>query len=214
MGTTISRKTEMENKTERRAFVGTIEARAEGDQMPKEIRGIAAVVDETTDLGMFEERIAPGAFTDALGDDVRVLGNHDPNIVLGRTASGTASIYLNDEGQLAYSFAPDYENPTHVSWVRSIMRGDITQSSFAFTVAQGGTEWRSSEKYGPNGLRVIKKIDRLFDVSPVTYPAYEGTAVSARDLQAAQDERETLDADKHQAASDMLKLALARYKNY
>jgi len=202
------------NKQERRAFVGTIEARSNDGELPKEIRGVAAVVGESTDLGMFEEVIEAGAFDGALQDDVRVLGNHDPNIVLGRTAAGTAEIFVNDAGQLAYSFTPDYENPMHLSWVRSIMRGDITQSSFAFTVPKGGSEWRSSEKYGVNGMRVIKKVERLFDVSPVTFPAYEGTAVSARDLQAAQDERETLDAEKHEASADIVKLTLARYRNF
>ena len=62
-------------------------------------------------------------------------------------------------------------------------------------------------------MRVIKKIERLYDVSPVTYPAYEGTAVSARDLQAAKDERELIDAEKSEASSDVIKLVLARYKN-
>jgi len=204
----------MSNNTERRAFIGTIEARMqEGQEMPAEVRGVAAVVNQATDLGFAEEVISPGAFDEVLSDDVRVLGNHDPNQVLGRTASGTAKVFLTESGELGYSFTPDYENSTHVSWVRSIMRGDITQSSFAFTVPKGGSEWRSSDKYGVNGKRVINKIERLYDVSPVTYPAYEGTAVSARDLQAAKDERELIDAEKSEASSDVIKLVLARYKN-
>lgn len=185
----------------------------EGQELPVEVRGVAAVINQATDLGFAEEIISEGAFNEVLEDDVRVLGNHDPNQVLGRTASGTAKVFLTESGELGYSFTPDYENPTHVSWVRSIMRGDITQSSFAFTVPKGGSEWRSSEKYGVNGMRVIKKIERLYDVSPVTYPAYEGTAVSARDLQAAKDERELIDAEKSEASSDIIKLMLARYKN-
>jgi HK97 family phage prohead protease len=202
------------NNHERRAFLGTIEARMqEGQELPVEVRGVAAVINQATDLGFAEEIISEGAFSEVLKDDVRVLGNHDPNQVLGRTASGTAKVFLTESGELGYSFTPDYENPTHVSWVRSIMRGDITQSSFAFTVPKGGSEWRSSEKYGVNGMRVIKKIERLYDVSPVTYPAYEGTAVSARDLQAAKDERELIDAEKSEASSDVIKLVLARYKN-
>ena len=202
------------NNHERRAFLGTIEARMqEGQELPVEVRGVAAVINQATDLGFAEEIISEGAFNEVLSDDVRVLGNHDPNQVLGRTASGTAKVFLTESGELGYSFTPDYENPTHVSWVRSIMRGDITQSSFAFTVPKGGSEWRSSEKYGVNGMRVINKIERLYDVSPVTYPAYEGTAVSARDLQAAKDERELIDAEKSEASSDIIKLMLARYKN-
>jgi len=185
----------------------------EGQELPVEVRGVAAVINQATDLGFAEEIISEGAFNEVLEDDVRVLGNHDPNQVLGRTASGTAKVFLTESGELGYSFTPDYENPTHVSWVRSIMRGDITQSSFAFTVPKGGSEWRSSEKYGVNGMRVIKKIERLYDVSPVTYPAYEGTAVSARDLQAAKDERELIDSEKSEASSDIIKLMLARYKN-
>jgi HK97 family phage prohead protease len=204
----------MSNNTERRAFLGSIEARMqEGQELPVEVRGVAAVINQATDLGFAEEIISEGAFNEVLEDDVRVLGNHDPNQVLGRTASGTAKVFLTESGELGYSFTPDYENPTHVSWVRSIMRGDITQSSFAFTVPKGGSEWRSSEKYGVNGMRVIKKIERLYDVSPVTYPAYEGTAVSARDLQAAKDERELIDSEKSEASSDIIKLMLARYKN-
>ena len=204
----------MSNNTERRAFLGSIEARMqEGQELPVEVRGVAAVINQATDLGFAEEIISEGAFSEVLEDDVRVLGNHDPNQVLGRTASGTAKVFLTESGELGYSFTPDYENPTHVSWVRSIMRGDITQSSFAFTVPKGGSEWRSSEKYGVNGMRVINKIERLYDVSPVTYPAYEGTAVSARDLQAAKDERELIDAEKSEASSDVIKLVLARYKN-
>lgn len=204
----------MSNNTERRAFLGSIEARMqEGQELPVEVRGVAAVINQATDLGFAEEIISEGAFSEVLEDDVRVLGNHDPNQVLGRTASGTAKIFLTESGELGYSFTPDYENPTHVSWVRSIMRGDITQSSFAFTVPKGGSEWRSSDKYGVNGMRVIKKIERLYDVSPVTYPAYEGTAVSARDLQAAKDERELIDSEKSEASSDIIKLMLARYKN-
>lgn len=204
----------MSNNTERRAFLGSIEARMqEGQELPVEVRGVAAVINKATDLGFAEEIISEGAFNEVLEDDVRVLGNHDPNQVLGRTASGTAKVFLTEGGELGYSFTPDYENPTHVSWVRSIMRGDITQSSFAFTVPKGGSEWRSSEKYGVNGMRVIKKIERLYDVSPVTYPAYEGTAVSARDLQAAKDERELIDSEKSEASSDVIKLVLARYKN-
>lgn len=202
------------NNHERRAFLGSIEARMqEGQELPVEVRGVAAVINQATDLGFAEEIISEGAFSEVLEDDVRVLGNHDPNQVLGRTASGTAKVFLTESGELGYSFTPDYENPTHVSWVRSIMRGDITQSSFAFTVPKGGSEWRSSEKYGVNGMRVIKKIERLYDVSPVTYPAYEGTAVSARDLQAAKDERELIDSEKSEASSDIIKLMLARYKN-
>ena len=204
----------MSNNTERRAFLGSIEARMqEGQELPVEVRGVAAVINQATDLGFAEEIISEGAFSEVLEDDVRVLGNHDPNQVLGRTASGTAKVFLTESGELGYSFTPDYENPTHVSWVRSIMRGDITQSSFAFTVPKGGSEWRSSEKYGVNGMRVINKIERLYDVSPVTYPAYEGTAVSARDLQAAKDERELIDSEKSEASSDVIKLVLARYKN-
>lgn len=204
----------METNKERRSFVGTVEARkVEGQEMPAEIIGVAAVIDQRTDLGFAEEVITAGAFNEVLSDDVRVLGNHDPNQVLGRTASGTAKVFLTESGELGYSFTPDYENPTHISWVRSIMRGDITQSSFAFTVPKGGSEWRSSEKYGVNGMRVINKIERLYDVSPVTYPAYEGTAVSARDLQAAKDERELIDSEKSEASSDVIKLVLARYKN-
>jgi hypothetical protein len=205
----------METNKERRSFVGTVEARkVEGQEMPAEIVGVAAVIDQRTDLGFAEEVITAGAFNEVLEDDVRVLGNHDPNLVLGRTASGTAKVFITESGELGYSFTPDYENPTHVSWVRSIMRGDITQSSFAFTVEKNGSEWRTSDKYGVNGLRVINKISKLYDVSPVTYPAYEGTAVSARDCSGAIEERQMLEADKHEASADVVKLILARYKNY
>jgi uncharacterized protein len=201
-------------KQERRTFTGTVIARAEGEGMPKVIGGIAAVINSVTDLGYFEEVIEQGAFDNALSKeyDIRCLFNHEAELILGRTTAGTCSVCVNGDGNLEYTWIPDYENPTHMSVVRSIMRGDITQSSFAFTIKE--QSWSESEKYGSMGKRSIRTIEDLFDVSPVTYPAYQDTEADARSVVALRDqEQEIEEAKRSQAAADVLKLALLRYEN-
>lgn len=201
-------------RQEKRTFTGSVHVRAVGDGMPKEIGGIAAVVNSVTDLGMFEEVILPGAFDYALSKDydIRCLFNHESELILGRTKANTCKVFVNADGNLEYTWVPDYENPTHMSVVRSIMRGDITQSSFAFTIKE--QTWADSTKYGTMGKRTIKVIEDLYDVSPVTYPAYEETEADARSVVALRDqEREIEEAKRSQAAADVLKLALLRYEN-
>jgi len=200
---------------EKRTITGTIEYRAEGDAMPKELGGIAAVVNSVTDLGYFEEVIAPGAFDYALQKDydIRCLFNHESELILGRTKANTCKVFVNAQGNLEYTWVPDYENPTHVSVVRSIMRGDITQSSFAFTIRE--QMWTESEKYGNMGKRVVNVIEDLYDVSPVTYPAYEDTEADARSILKMRDEeRQINDAEQSKADVDIIKLIAIRYKNY
>jgi len=201
-------------KQERRTFTGTVIARAEGEGMPKVIGGIAAVINSVTDLGYFEEVIEAGAFDYALGKeyDIRCLFNHEAELILGRTKASTCNVFVNADGNLEYTWIPDYENPTHMSVVRSIMRGDITQSSFAFTIKE--QKWSESTKYGTMGKRTITIIEDLYDVSPVTYPAYQDTEADARSVVALRDqEREIEEAKRSQAAADVLKLALLRYEN-
>ena len=201
-------------KQERRTFTGTVIARSEGENMPKEIGGIAAVINSVTDLGYFEEVIEQGAFDNALSKeyDIRCLFNHEAELILGRTKASTCNVFVNADGNLEYTWIPDYENPTHMSVVRSIMRGDITQSSFAFTIKE--QKWSESEKYGSMGKRTITIIEDLYDVSPVTYPAYQDTEADARSVVALRDqEREIEEAKRSQAAADVLKLALLRYEN-
>jgi HK97 family phage prohead protease len=202
-------------KQERRTFTGTVHTRAEGEGMPKEIGGIAAVINSVTDLGYFEEVIEAGAFDYALNKeyDIRCLFNHEAELILGRTKADTCKVFVNADGNLEYTWVPDYENPTHMSVVRSIMRGDITQSSFAFTIKE--QKWSDSTKYGTMGKRTITIIEDLYDVSPVTYPAYADTEADARSVVALRDqEREIEEAKRSQASADLLKLALARYNNY
>ena len=201
-------------KQERRTITGTVHARAIGDGMPKEIGGIAAVVNSVTDLGYFEEVITPGAFDYALSReyDIRCLFNHESDLILGRTKAETCKVFVNADGNLEYTWIPDYENPTHMSVVRSIMRGDITQSSFAFTIKE--QTWTDSTKYGTMGKRTIKIIDELFDVSPVTYPAYSETEADARSIIKMRDEELQIQAaEQSQIDADILKVALLRYKN-
>ena len=201
-------------KQERRTFTGTVIARAEGEGMPKIIGGIAAVINSVTDLGYFEEVIEEGAFDNALSKeyDIRCLFNHEAELILGRTKASTCNVFVNGDGNLEYTWIPDYENPTHMSVVRSIMRGDITQSSFAFTIKE--QKWSESTKYGSMGKRTITMIEDLYDVSPVTYPAYADTEADARSVVALRDqEREIEEAKRSQAAADVLKLALLRYEN-
>lgn len=152
----------------------TSEVRVAKDGKPQ-IRGYAAVFDAPTDLGWISERIAPGAFTDAIasGQDVKCLFNHDPNQVLGRTKSGTLRLKEDNTG-LHYECDIDKGTSVGKDVHAHIDRGDIDQCSFGFVVRDEEMNYD-----GEKPLRTIKKVD-LYDVSPVTYPAYPTTSVEAR----------------------------------
>ena len=153
--------------------MGTIEVReSEGDDMTLE--GYAAVYNSETDLGHFREVIKPGAFDEVLDNDVRALINHDPNLILGRTTNGTLELSVDERG-LKYrvklgnqQYAKDF--------YESVKRGDISQSSFAFTIDK--QSWNEERT-----VRSVDKVRQLLDVSPVTYPAYAAATVQARDQQ-------------------------------
>lgn len=143
------------------------------------IRGYAAKFETLSEnLGGFREKISPGAFDDVLGDDVRALINHDPNLIIGRTASKTARIGVDDVGLWYEVDLPDTSAARDLS--ESINRGDVSQSSFAFTVAAGGQDWTEDDE--GRVIRTISKMQRLYDVSPVTYPAYPDATVGVRAL--------------------------------
>ena len=178
------------NNIERRFFTTTLtpdEARqAEDGKMI--FGGIASSVNEPytlyeDDTYAFIEVIAPGAFRDAAKWDVRVLLNHDPNFILGRTAAGTAKIEERANG-LYYEWDNDEAISYAADLARSIKRGDITQSSFAF--AMGDFEERYYDEDGKKKVkRTILNFRQIYDVSPVTYPANQNTSVNKRDLEAA-----------------------------
>lgn len=138
------------------------------------IEGYAAVFNKASeDFGGWSERIAPKAFDNVLGDNVVALFNHDNNLVLGR--SGVNVTLKQDETGLKYTIKlPD---TTLARDLRQLIKdGIIHQSSFAFTVDE--QEWRHVD--GESSVRTIKKIKRLYDVSPVTTPAYRNATVGAR----------------------------------
>jgi HK97 family phage prohead protease len=144
------------------------------------LEGYAAVFNQPSeDLGGFHEVIKPGAFTDCLASkpDVRALLNHNADHVLGRTAAGTLRVTEDDKG-LAYSVdLPDTQIGRDL--LKSVERGDINQSSFGFVVRkQSYTEDTEAEDEG-RWVRELLAVD-VFDVSPVTFPAYPQTSVDAR----------------------------------
>ena len=143
------------------------------------VEGYAALFNSTTTIGgWFDEMIEPGAFTEALQtSDIRALFNHDPNYILARSTAGTLEVTEDDKG-LFYRFEVPNSNFGN-DFLEMLRRGDVSQSSFAFTVAK--QRWEE-EKMGEESKykRVIEKVDQIYDVSPVTYPAYPETSVSAR----------------------------------
>ena len=143
------------------------------------VEGYAAIFNSTTTIGgWFDEMIEPGAFTEALQtSDIRALFNHDPNYILARSTAGTLEVTEDDKG-LFYRFEVPNTNFGN-DFLEMLRRGDVSQSSFAFTVAK--QRWEE-EKMGEESKykRVIEKVDQIYDVSPVTYPAYPETSVSSR----------------------------------
>jgi HK97 family phage prohead protease len=169
---------EMENKnmpaeTERRTY--KIEVRAQPES--RVIEGYAAVFETPTDMGNYLEEIASGAFDGADDTDVVALFNHDANYPLARTSNGTLELASDARG-LFYRFeAPDTTFGNDL--LKMVRSGLIAQSSFAFTIRKDN--WM--QEAGTKPKRRIEQVDMLFDVSPVTYPAYKETSVTARALQ-------------------------------
>jgi uncharacterized protein len=157
-----------------RYLPGKVELRSEEDV--RTIGGYAAKFDVETNLGWMTESIAPGAFDDVLNDDVRCLFNHDPNQILGRTTSGTLTIEQDDKG-LKYSNTMSSTSPIALHVMDSIIRGDVTQSSFAFTIKEHSWDKRKSAEGFEYYHRTVIKCEHLYDVSPVVYPAYDDATV-------------------------------------
>ncbi len=168
----------MAQEIERRA-VPAAELRIIADDAPR-ITGHAALFDSLSeDLGGFRERIRPGAFAETLAqDDVRALFNHDPNLILGRNRAGTLRLIEDGRGLKIEIDPPDTQSARDL--MVSIARGDITQMSFGFAVKPDGQLWEKDAE--GRVLRTLTSV-RLFDISPVVFPAYPETAVAVRMLQ-------------------------------
>jgi len=169
---------------ERRVQLGDvkIENRAGGEGHT--LSGYAAVFNRSSvDLGWFTEEIAPGAFTEALQqDDVRALVDHDSSRILGRTKSGTLRLSEDDVGLRMEVDLPDTTAGRDIN--ESVKRGDVSGASFGFRVKDA--DWETKDGKDHRTLRSVE----LFDVGPVTFPAYPDTAVAVRSCEQWKKERE------------------------
>jgi len=197
-------------KHEVRFLKAELRAESQGEEMA--LVGYAAMFNcESKDLGGFRETILPGAFKRSIdkGDDVKALFNHNPNAVLGRTKNKTLTL-KEDERGLQFRCQLDPNQQAHRDLHAAIKRGDIDECSFAFTVPDGGQEWTT--KRGTDdwmAARTLKDVN-LMDVSAVTYPAYEGTAVMARGEEIIPAEiRSAIEAHKLDAEAEAQRAAAA-----
>lgn len=190
----------MEKNYELRIVNTKFEVREEGEEKNPKIVGYAAVFDDPApETWGFIEKIAPGAFTDALkNSDVRALINHDPNLILGRNKAGTLTLKEDEKG-LYYEIDPP--NTTYANdLMESMRRGDIDQSSFQFVVEV--EEWDDS---GDVPVRTIKKVSELRDVSPVTFPWYPTTESGLRSRADVINEHKQKQSNRSAEELDMLK---------
>lgn len=174
---------------EKRVFTIEMRAAADGEagDAKRTVTGYAAVFNSPSEDMGFIEYIEPGAFREAIPkSDVRALFNHDPNYILARTASGTLQIEEDEKG-LRYQFSIP-ETTFGNDFAVMLQRGDVSQSSFSFTVKDQTWEENRQADGTMQYTRRIKKVERLYDVSPVTYPAYPDTEVALRSISEMQKE--------------------------
>jgi len=150
------------------------------------IEGHAAVFDSWSETlgGMFpfREKVNRGAFEESLEkDDIRALFNHDANFVLGRNRAGTLELREDEKGLYVKIIPPDTQMARDL--ITSIERGDINQMSFGFSVE----EEKCNTEDGID-VRELRKV-KLFDVSPVTFPAYPATDVGLRAMESYENYR-------------------------
>lgn len=145
------------------------------DDGKKIIEGYFAVFGSRYELweGAYET-IAPEAFNDTLGDDIRALTNHNHTLVLGRTSAGTLTLLVDEKGLWGRIEINDQDQDA-VNLYNRVKRGDVNQCSFGFEILGESRDVQSDGSVCWTLQRV-----KLYEVSVCTFPAYEETAVSAR----------------------------------
>ena len=169
----------MTTEIEKRSHIEAVEHRAADDK--RTLVGYAAVFERIADIGgYFQEKIAPGAFADAIKGDIRALVEHDMGRVIGRTKSGTLRLQEDGKGLRVEIDVPDTTDGNDL-WVL-VERGDISGMSFGFRVTK--ETW---DETGDVPVRTIEKLN-LLEVSAVAWPAYDDTTIGLRSLEAARAE--------------------------
>lgn len=169
-----------------------------------QISGRAIVYNAVTDIGgMYNEIIMPGALDETDLRDVRLLVNHDFSMIpLARsrnnTANSTMQLMPDNEGMMIRADLDTERNADANALYSACERGDISGMSFAFIV--GADAWEDLDTEKPT--RRITKIDRVLEVSAVTWPAYEQTTISARDAKALESARAALESAKASAEAE------------
>ena len=186
---------------ERRTAVardGKFQTRAEDGNLY--IEGYFAVYNSRYNLwGGAYETIAPGAFDGETRKDVRALCNHDSTLVLGRTTAGTLTLRTDEVG-LWGSIIINQADQDAMNLYERVKRGDVTQCSFGFEIVDQDVEYQDGE---PTAW-IIKRV-RLYEVSVVTFPAYEDTGVSVRRREFAELARRKTEAWKAKARARLEK---------
>lgn len=193
----------MSNRIERRTLdASQLQTRAVDDQSPRTIVGYAAVYDQWTTLYqtpnlIVREIIRPGAFRNAISSnqDVRALIDHDSSLLIGRTRAGTLTLAEDGVGLFFQCTPPDTQVARDL--MANIRVGNVSQCSFAFLPRDGG-QTITTETVGGVTTQSIEVTDvDLYDVSVVTYPAYESTSVSLRVKQLEADVIRELEETRH-----------------
>lgn len=203
----------MDKTMETRAFDFDIRAERREDGVGQLV-GRPVVYDSPTDLGEFTEVIAKGALDKANLKDVRFLVNHNTAMIpLARSRNNndnsTMQMKAGSEG-MDIRVDLDIENNTDAKNLYSaIERGDISGMSFMFLIEE--QQWSDLQSDHPT--RTITKISDVFEVSAVTWPAYESTSIGIRDIQALESAKAALESARKSLESEERAKALEEFNN-
>lgn len=143
------------------------------------------------------ESVAPRAFDDTLGDDVRALIDHDTRLVLGRNTAHTLELRQDEHG-LWGSITINPKDQDAMNLYARVQRGDVDQCSFGFDILSEDYDVREDGSVH----WTIRKV-KLYEVSVCTFPAYEETNVKARSAQRDEIKRKALEAWKLRTLSKL-----------
>lgn len=164
------------NKEVRYVSFDDFHIREDENKQPRLV-GYASVFNKEAEIyGLWREKVAAGAYKKTIKEnDIRALWNHNTDLVLGRNKNGTLNLLEDSKGLKVEIIPPDTQAGRDA--VTSIKRGDVNQMSIAFQIIK--QEWQESTNSKELPLRTIREA-KLFEVSPVAFPAFEQTSIAAR----------------------------------